>query len=111
MSSPDIFFGEGDSGPIVDDTILDSNGAPVDLAGATVVFRYRDKLQVGAEIDEPAAITQTSDPLTLGDVEWAPAGPMQPGNFNANWVITFGSGTPITFPNGRYLWMQVWPKP
>lgn len=109
--SPDIPFAEGDTGPAVEDTILDGNGDRVSIAGATVVFRYRDKDQVGPEVDEPATITETSDPTTFGNVEWKPAGPMPPGEFNANWIVTFGDGTPITFPDDRYLWMSVLPKP
>lgn len=109
--SPDIPFGEGDVGPAVDDVILDGLGNPMDLSGATVVFRYRDKDQLSAEINEPAVVEQTTEPLTMGAVSWTPAGPMPPGEFNANWVVSFGGSAPVTFPDDRYLWMSVLPKP
>lgn len=109
--SPDIFFGEGNVGPAVEDTILDENGARISIAGATVVARYRDKDQVGAEIDEPVDIMETTDPATFGDIKWTPAGPMPVGEFNHNWVVSFGGSAPVTFPNDRFLWMHVQPKP
>lgn len=113
--SPDIFFGEGDTGPSVQDTILGANGDRISIAGASVVMRYRDKDQAAAEVDEPVTITETSDPATFGDIEWTPAGPMPVGSaggdYSANWVVTFGNGTVITFPDDRPLWMRVQPKP
>jgi hypothetical protein len=113
--SPDIFLGEGATGPTQQYTILDGNGNRVSVAGATVVFRYRDKDQIGVEIDEPVVVTETSDPTTFGDVEWTPAGPMPVGgaggDYNGNFVTIFGDGTEIPYPDDRYLWMQILPKP
>jgi hypothetical protein len=109
--SPDIFFGAGDTAPIIEDTLIDPSGIPLDLAGAAVVVRYRDKDQIGVEITETVTIVQTTDPDTQGDVEWTPAAPAAAGDYNLNWVATLASGKVVTCPNDRYLWMQVLAAP
>jgi hypothetical protein len=109
--SPDIFFGAGDTAPVVSDTLYNPDGTRLDLTGGSVVARFRDKDQIGNEVSEPVVIVQTTDATTFGNIEWTPAGARAEGNYNLQWIVTLPGGTVVTVPNDRYLWMQVWPAP
>lgn len=109
--SPDIFFGAGDLAPVITDTLFGPGGEPLDLTGATVVIRYRDKDQMTDEVIESVTIMQTTDPATLGDIAWTPVAAAVAGDYNTNWIVTLPGSKPMTIPNDRYLWMQVLPAP
>lgn len=111
MSAPDILFGAGDLAPVVPYTLRDRDGNPVDLTGATVVVRFRDKDQLAAETTETVAVAQTVDPATLGTIAWTPSAPAAAGEYNLNWIATLPGAKPETFPPDRYLWMSILPAP
>lgn len=108
MSSPDIFFGEGDRSPVIADTLELPDGSEPDLSGKTVEIRYRLKNQTADEMIE--AVAFVGDPENA-DVEWTPAAPAVPGDYNANWIVNRGLADQATYPDDRYLWMRVWPRP
>jgi len=109
--TPDIFFGEGDTAPILSRALVNPDGSIPDLTGATATFRYRSK----DSLDESERVTESMtivDDPTDGVVEWHPSVPVPPGEYNADIHVVLQSGDPITFPNGggKY-WMSVEPAP
>ena len=104
MASPDIFFGPGDTAPVLTDTLLGPDGTPLDLTGATVTFRYSSWDGNGPLIQEEATIVGDE---TDGTVSWQPVAELATGKYNCDWHVVLGSADVMTVPNDRNLLMQV----
>ena len=89
----------GDTGPTNVTTLLDRDGNPADLTGATVKFLMRRgaavKINAFAEIVDPAAGTVRYH-RTGGDTDTV-------GVYQAEYEVVFSSGDRQTFPEGGYL--------
>jgi hypothetical protein len=105
--SPDIFFGEGDTAPIVTKTLM-VGGVQIDLTGATVTIRYRSKFSALDADTVAETVTIVGDP-TAGGIEWHVQAPVVGGEYDFYWHVVLQSGDPITIPNDRKGWMHVEP--
>lgn len=103
----DVVMKTGDRAPDLTRTLLDGDGNPADLQGATVRFLMRRRGSRLAKVASAATNAQVIDGSdgSKGKVSyaWVAADVNEPGLFNAEWEVTFAGAKPETFPNGRYL--------
>lgn len=101
----DFTIKKGDRLPVIQATLKDSSGTAVDLTGATVRFHMArpDKTVV---VDAAAVVLS---PATDGRVEyqWGASDTGAPGDYLAEWEVTFQSGREQTFPNDGYLTVRI----
>lgn len=81
---------QGDTLPILRETLLDEDGAPINLTGHTVAFHMRRILAPTATIDAAATVIGP----TGGQVEysWGSADMAVPGAFDCEWRILYADG-------------------
>lgn len=102
---PDFWMKQGDTGPVLRRQMVDADGEPVDLTGATdVEFHMR------AEGGTVATINAAADPdpdqgTYPGYIEyqWVDGDTDTAGVFEAEFQATLSDGTIVTFPNRGYL--------
>lgn len=92
---------KGDTAPAFGVQLFDSNRRPIQLAGATVVFRMRLRDGLPASVVEGAA---TIDSATRGEVSyhWQVGDTDVVGEYYWEWEITFNDGTVMTIPGDKY---------
>lgn len=94
-----------DASPVLRRVLLDGNGVPINLTTATGVnFVMAPK---SALPDDPPALKKAAfinDPVA-GDVEyrWVVADTTVAGDFNGEFEIVWGDGTPQTVPTHGYI--------
>lgn len=94
-----------DTSPPITAELLDAAGAVVNLTGATVKFIMSPKGSSTPKVNAAAVVTNP----TGGTVSytWQPADTDTHGTFVAEWECVFADGSKQTFPNSRYLEVQV----
>lgn len=102
----DFKFVQGDTHIAATDQLSFSDGTTPNLTGATVKFQMRSLAST-----TPLSLTGTTtvtDNLA-GKVQFAPtaADTATPGEFMANWLVTFGDGSQMTFPTDGWLWVTI----
>lgn len=104
----DFVAKQGDSLPAWNDTLTydDDTNTPVDLSGATVNFVMRAQSSTSPVINTAATII--GDP-SLGQVAYVPTSTdtATAGEYNASWIVTFGTGGIQHFPTDGYLSVQI----
>lgn len=102
---PDFVIKQGDSLPVLSDTLTYSTGGAVNLTGASVNFVMRAQTSnttttnVAATVVSPTAGTVQ---YTFTAIDTATT-----GEYMANWVVTFAGGQVMTFPTDGYLEVTV----
>jgi hypothetical protein len=101
----------------MDRTLLDANGVPVDITGATVKLTLTP-IHGGAPIvnDEAmqivnAAAGQVRYPAAPTTPGWTAAKTAVPGDYLGAVRVTFAGGAVETFPNGGYILVTITPTP
>lgn len=111
----DFYIAQGDTASFVPDTLRDSAGDAVDIAGASITFQMIGLQDASFRIDADAENDQTGTPgpdnETQGNVhyEWATGQTDDPGYFLARWVVTFGDGSIQTYPNDGWFTISISP--
>lgn len=103
--APDVFLKSADTSPAIAYQLKDGNGVVVTLTGATVKFMMWAPGAAAAKINAAATITDAA----LGKVSYTPtAGNTDtPGDYLAEWQVTFSGGAIETFPNSDHLKVRV----
>jgi len=98
---------QGDRLPKLRAALTDSNGAALDLTGATVAFRFRAR---GGALLTLAGVASVVAPATSGVVEfsWGAGDSATPGVYESEWVLTY-AGSAQTVPTSGYLVVVVEP--
>lgn len=97
----------GDTAPVVRATLLDENGDPVNLTGATVKFVMASTTTPRTvHIDEAATLADAANgaveyPWAEGDTALAA------GAYVAEFEVVFASGEVQTFPTDGYVDVQI----
>lgn len=88
----------GDDLPVISDSLTYSDESVPDLAGATVRFIMRGPWAATPKID--AAATVLDQNTVPGGVQyvWQPANVDTPGEYRAEWRVTFANAKEMTFP-------------
>jgi hypothetical protein len=102
----DFIIKEGDTSPVLTDTLTLSNGEPPNLTGSTLAFQLR-----AFTASTPQALTGTASvtealggkvSYTFTTTDTATA-----GSYEASWLVTFAGGGKMTFPTTGYIWVEV----
>src|ERR1017187_3791012 len=109
MAAVDLFLRAGDTLPVVDTTLTDSTGAPIDLTTATGVT-FNMALKGSSELTVSAAAAVSGTPSN-GQVQyaWADADSDTPGSYLAVFVVEWPSGSQ-TFPSEGAISILVQPS-
>lgn len=88
---------QNDTLPSLTATLIDVNGNPVNLTGASVVFKMVIRHGVTPVVNRAASILSP----TAGTVSftWQAADTQNEGTYLGNFIVTYGSGAIETFPN------------
>lgn len=91
---------KGDTWPPLRATLIEADGNPIDLTGATVTFQMED--DNNNEVINSSAIIESS---SEGKVryDWSPNDTDEVGTFEGDFVIEFPSGQIATVPNREYI--------
>ena len=105
----DFAIKSGDTKPDLTATLLDANGAAVDITGAAVKFSMKQLGKSSAKISK-AAVTIVL--ATAGTVKyvWGASNTDTPGEFEGEFEVTFGDSTVLTFPNDGYFTIEMLPQ-
>src|SRR5262245_23600217 len=82
----DLTFVAGDTAPPVTGTILDKDGAPVNLTGATVRFQMRLVIDRRWTVDADAEVVSAPDGTVK--YEWETGDLGEPGDYVSRWFVT-----------------------
>ena len=97
MPKPDATIGQFSTGPILEEILLDPQGNPYDLTGATVdyLFVKRDRSAAGVHghvtIPSPPTSGAAQQVWQAGDTDVF-------GFFDYQWTITLANGQIVTVP-------------
>ena len=99
----------GDTEPLLSDVLSYSNNEPANLEGAIVTFTLRS-----LTAPEPLKLSGTVEVTAAheGKVVFKPSATdtANPGNYMAQWHVTFAGGEKQTWPTVGYEWLQVQPN-
>ena len=96
MAQPDFALGEGDKGPILEETLFQSGTTtPMDLTGATATIRFVPRNRSLPAFVESVSIAGAP---TDGNVMWIPQGTYPPGFYDYQWIVLFPGPTQMTWP-------------
>jgi uncharacterized protein YfaS (alpha-2-macroglobulin family) len=90
----------GDSAPVLQATLSDSDGNAVDLTGADVQFRLLEPRDGATKIDSPATIHDASNGIVR--YQWASGDTDEAGRYRAEFEVTYADGSVETFPNDGF---------
>lgn len=108
MPEPDYFIKTRDTGSSIRTTLENSAGSPVDIQGATVLFKLAPIAGGTLTVAGTATILQvgagTGAGGSMGQVSfaWPSGGIPAAGLYLGEWETTYSSGTVQTFPNDGY---------
>lgn len=103
--SPDFYIKQGDTAPAIAEQLFDGLGAPVVLTGASVKFMLWGPGDAAVKVNSAATITDAA----TGKVSYTftALNTDTPGDFLAEWQVTFSGGSIETFPNSDWQKVRV----
>lgn len=93
----DITIKKGDTWPPAEATLLDAEGTPIDLTGASVKFSMRP-FRGALKIDKATCEIVSAEAGTV-KYQWQASDTDTTGTFRAEFEVTFQGGGVITVPN------------
>jgi len=101
---------QGDTSPVLEQTLTDSNGTPENLTGyISIKFIMRDKHTLETIIND-----DTSGNLSVVDAEsgivkyeWDTDDTTRSGTYEAEWQVQFADGSIGTYPNSGYINIEI----
>lgn len=99
-----VFMKQGDRLPALRMQLTDSNGAAINLTGATVAFRMRSSSGTNVTLTGEATVVSAA----TGEVQfaWGDGDTDTVGSYVAEWVADY-SGSTLTVPTNGYVTVQV----
>lgn len=96
---------QNDTSPAIQTQLLDGNGDPVNITGASVTFHMRTAPAGATKIDASATIVTA---LT-GTVNytWTGTDTDTPGTYEAEFEVIYADSSVETFPNSGYITVTV----
>jgi hypothetical protein len=102
--SRDFYIKTGDTLPSISSTLYNDDGTPVNLSGTTVRFFFK-KAETGTSKGGVAVLVDAANGQVRYD--WKVGDTSEAGTHYAEWEVTFGSGAKATYPNSRYLLVEI----
>lgn len=100
MPQEDFFIGQGDTAPVLQVTLKDSEGTGVDVTGATVKFSMVNRATGQQKVNE-GTVTLVTEASGIVEYPWVAADTSRHGDFLGAFEVTYSDGTIETFPNNR----------
>lgn len=113
MPGADYYVRQGDSPATLTATLLDANGDPVNIQGASVAIQLLPVGSASYLVDDAATNDQVGDglvdgePVTRGMVSYDLTDTDDAGYLLGTWVVTFGGGGVQSYPNGGFFLVEV----
>lgn len=101
----EFWIKRGDTSPALTGQVLDGNRRPVDITGATVRLKARDRDSGQLIIDEAATV----DAPVTGQVryQWVPDDTVTQRELEAEFEVTFADSTVQTWPNPGHVAVHI----
>ena len=93
----DFTIKQGDTAPVLTDTLTYSDETSVNLTGATVNLVLRQLTANAPMLNKSATITSATNPATVS-YTFTAQDTANAGQFVGNWVVAFSGGSQMTFP-------------
>ena len=100
-----FYVKQNDTSPSMLATLQDAGGDVINLTSADVRFHMR-KISSGAVVVDNAASVVTAD-QGLVRYDWQSDDTASIGSYLAEFEVTYGDGTVETFPNDRYIRVEI----
>lgn len=100
MAQTTWYLDRGDTGAPIAQTLLDGNGNPVNLTGATVKFHMEDA-SGNVVVDDSTHVTIVNAAGGQVSYQWQAADVANAGTFYARWIVTFAGGSIESFPDAN----------
>lgn len=95
-----FYIKRNDTSPSIQETLLDGDGLPVNIAGNQGVrFLVRNSANTTV-IDEPAIVVDATNGIVQYD--WSATDTATAGTYAAEFEVTYNDGKVETFPNDSY---------
>lgn len=91
--------------PSLEATLLNPNGQPVDLTGATITFSMRSRDNEAVVITGNALILDAATGKVV--YQWAPTNTQLAGAFIGEFDVVYSGGAKESFPNSDYIQINV----
>jgi L-aminopeptidase/D-esterase-like protein len=91
---------QGDTSPIIQNTLTDADGNAVDVTGATIRFHMFDRRTGEESIDAAGAIVTATSGIVK--YTWQAGDTATVGAYNYEWEVTYSDATVGTFPTSGY---------
>ena len=105
----DFVITQGDNEPLLAEQLLDRNGNPVNITGASLALQLRALTAL-----EPLELTGVVEIIDApnGKVEWKPstADAAVAGAFMGKWIVTYVNGAIRSYRTDGYLWVRIEPN-
>lgn len=95
---------QNDRQPYLRATLLQADGAPVDLTGATVKFIMQRQDGTVSKVNAEAIIISALEGIV--EYRWADGDTDTPGNYHAEFKVLF-PGSQLTVPNAGYIVVRI----
>lgn len=100
-----FYIKQNDTSPALQATLKDSNDTAIDLSSAAVQFHMRKIGSTSAKIDRAATISDADSGIVY--YQWQAGDTDTIGSFEAEFQVTFVGGEIETFPNNRYIQIEI----
>ena len=97
---------QNDTAPSIRANLKDGNAAAVNLTGASVRFHMRTISGGISKVDAPGVIISPPDSGVV-QYNWNAADTDTVESYQAEFEITYANGTIETFPNDRYIRIEI----
>ena len=100
-----FYIKQNDTSPALQATLKDSNDTAIDLSNSSVQFHMRKIGSTTAKIDRAATISDADNGTVY--YSWQSGDTDTIGSFEAEFQVTFAGGEIETFPNNRYIQIEI----
>jgi len=100
-----FYIKQNDTSPALEVTLQDSDGNPVNVFGASVEFHMRPQANDTVKVSSPGEVVD--GPAGIVRYNWSTGDTDTPGDFWAEFQITYSDSTIETFPNTTYIEVKI----
>jgi hypothetical protein len=100
----DFYLKKGDRLPVMQASLMDSRSRPIVIADTTVKFNFKCR-KTGMRYSRDAIITDALNGVV--EYRWTDEDTIVDGFYDAEFVVTYHGGYQMTFPNDRYLVIEI----
>lgn len=103
---PDFWIKQNDTAPAIEAQLQDKDGNAIDISGASVDFHMEHKHGDESDVVDAGA---TINDASSGKVQynWQTGDTSTPGDYLAEWEVTYSDGSIESFPNNDEQQLEV----